>query len=119
MAERQSSIGADGTTKSRTCLEPTSTQPSAQDVASRCSTKNERPSLPFAANDESCFILLAVLDGLASNMLSEDMWELAMYKAEDSCKALGVSHDRFVEIVRVLAEVRRKRLAGNMLSAMF
>lgn len=118
MAE-STSTNAGGMMKSKTSLVPTSAQPSEPVAASRFSTRTERPSLPFAANEEAVFVLLSVIDGLASNMLSGDMWELAMWKAEDSCKELGVSQERFREIIGILAEVRRKRLGGNPLSKMF
>lgn len=50
-------------------------------------------------NLERLLILVAILEGIIANTTSGDVIQLAFFRAQDRCEALGIDLDTFAEVV--------------------
>lgn len=69
--------------------------------------------------NEEVIVLLAVLDGLLSEVCSGDIVALAVYSAQDRCVQLGISNDVFCEAMGKLEEVWKGKMKRNPMAGMF
>lgn len=69
--------------------------------------------------NEEVIVLLAVLDGLLSEVCSGDVVALAVYSAQDKCAQLGISNEVFCEAMGKLEEVWKGKMKRNPMAGMF
>ena len=105
--------------KSKTSLEPTSRLPLVQDAANPCSTKIDKPSLPFEVDVDVVLVLLSIIDGLTYEFLSGDAWFLALSSAERRALELDIPNEKVPKILRGVSEHRKKRSSKNPMSSLF
>ena len=94
-------------------------QPSGRDVAEGCSTTSESASFGGLSKDKVIVSLLSMLQGLASNMLSQDAWFLSMLHARKLAEQNGVSDEDFMAIQEAIFEMQQKGKKSNPISSMF
>ena len=93
---------------------PTIRQLLEGDVALRSAMQTETESL-----DEAGTILLAILTGLTENVMSSDVIELSVWRAEDICLSLGMNKETFGRFARRFLEVAKQARQKNPLHSMF
>lgn len=64
-------------------------------------------------------VLLAVIQGMFSEMLSGDAMALAFYRARKTARDNGVSDEEFNRVGRILVKEWQKKRGANPLSGMF
>ena len=103
---------------SRNKQEPSSLPPSEQAVACRSSTiiADESSGLSSTA---TIVALFALLEGLASNVLSRDVWLLSVYQAKDTAMQAGVTEQEFDEVMKRFRKIQESRRMGNPMHSMF
>jgi TRAP-type mannitol/chloroaromatic compound transport system substrate-binding protein len=70
----------------------------------------------FCENSQTVLILLAILQGITENTTSGDVIELSIYRAEDMCRAIGVSKDEFKEVVNRFVQFSKQVRGWNPLA---
>ena len=86
-------------------------QPSARGAV-RASTKPVYVSfgdVKLELDAETIGVLLCLLNGYMSQVLSGDLTALAFYAAKDYAKKMGVSEEKFVEVANAIFKVNDKR----------
>ncbi len=63
--------------------------------------------------------LLAICNGLLSELLSSDATYLAMLRASSDAEKAGVPDKVFMDVVKIVEKQWQARRAGNPLSGMF
>ncbi len=64
-------------------------------------------------------VILALISGLSSNVLSGDKWALAFGKAQDVSKGLGIPTDKVNRVLLALQDYVIKSRDRNPMSEMF
>jgi hypothetical protein len=69
---------------------------------------------------ETISVLLALFEGLSSNVLSGDVWWLSIHQAKHiSIEQFGISEEVFEEVMKRFNEVRVANGRRNPMSSMF
>jgi hypothetical protein len=64
-------------------------------------------------------ILLALIDGLLSNVMSSDMLTLSVFHAQAICREKGVDEEVFAEVVKKISDIHIDRKKRNPIGGMF
>lgn len=99
-------------------VERTSCPPSGPAAACPCSTRIA-PGLSEFSSTEVIGVLLALLDGLSSNVLSGDVWALSILQAQARAREFGVADEAFAAIMQRVIAAQQQNRRGNPMAAMF
>lgn len=106
------------TKKFARCQAQTSAQPSEQAVARPSSTQQGATS-----SERSSKVALIVLSSLVFNLqrevLSQEVWYLAISSTLSDAVKAGVTKEEFKEIMTMLEASRKQQFKSNPLSALF
>lgn len=93
---------------------------SEQDVAQVSLTEIETQSSNCPLNEENTlFILLAILHSLSRNVLSKDVWILAFGEVEAACNAYGMDKEKVKIVIDQMKKTVQSRRGENPLSILF
>lgn len=63
--------------------------------------------------------LLALLDGLSSNVLSGDIWTLSIIQAQTRARHFGVADEAFAAIMQRVIAAQQQNRRRNPMASMF
>lgn len=86
------------------------------DVVLQCLTQTETRSSP---NCEDVVILLAILRGMSSNMLSSDAVWLSCHHAKQLCISLGIDEDAAEQKIAVFMDAAKNLRSQHPMASMF
>lgn len=114
-----SSIGAETMMKSEGNQETNLIPHSGQGVAEPSLTRQEPPS-PAPTAEAMLAVSLLLIEGLAANALSGDVWWLAMHQARHvAVDRMGMSPEVVEDILNRIGAARKDVAKGSRMSSMF
>lgn len=92
---------------------PTSPQLSEQDAVAT--------SIPNASDfsNEEVIALLALLDGLLSEVANPELMRFALWRAKDTCLKAGMSDEAYTTAMKKVLDMWKEKLRRNPMAAFF